>query len=59
VQCRNEARRQGLIVQSVTTPRLQGSYWEANVYGTRNGWRMSARCRFYPSSNHAELKYTN
>jgi len=59
VQCRNEARRQGLVVQNVTTPRYQGSYWEANVYGTRNGWKLSARCRYYPQSNHAELKYTN
>ena len=58
-QCRNEARRQGLVVQNVTTPRYQGSYWEANVYGTRNGWKLSARCRYYPKSNHAELKYTN
>ena len=58
-QCRNEARRQGLVVQNVTTPRLQGSYWEANVYGTRNGWKLSARCRYYPANNRVELKYTN
>ena len=59
VQCRNEARRQGLVVQNVTTPQWRNSYWEANVYGTRNGWRLSARCRFHPSNNRVELKYTN
>lgn len=59
VQCRNEAQRQGMSVQSVSSARFQGSYWEATVYGARNGWKQSARCRYYPSNNRAELRFNN
>ncbi|MFO1406018.1 MAG: DUF3011 domain-containing protein [Steroidobacteraceae bacterium] len=58
-QCRNEAQRQGLKVQSVSTPRPQGSYWEATVYGMKNGWKLQARCRYYPATNQAELRFNN
>jgi hypothetical protein len=59
VHCRNEAQRQGMVVNSVSPARLQGSYWEAIVYGARNGWKQSARCRYFPSNNRAEIRFNN
>ena len=59
VQCRNQATREGLSVQSVASPQLRGSYWEAVVLGTRAGRSVRAICRFYPASNRTELFYGN
>lgn len=57
VQCRNEARRQGMEVQRVTPATLQGSYWTATVGGRLRGQIVQATCRFYPSGNRTELRF--
>ena len=56
VQCRNQAKRQGINVRSVAPARLQGSYWETVVDGTFNGQPVRPTCRFYPDGNRAELR---
>ena len=57
VQCRNQAKRQGINVRSVAPARLQGSYWETVVEGTFNGQPLRPTCRFYPDGNRAELLF--
>jgi hypothetical protein len=57
VQCRNQAQREGVAVRDVTSAVQRGSYWEATVAGSRAGKKVSAICRFYPSSNRAQLYY--
>ena len=57
--CRAEAQRQGISVKSVSTPMSHGQYWEATVYGSRSGWKLQARCRYYPSTNRTEVGLGN
>jgi hypothetical protein len=57
VQCRNEARRQGVEVQHVSQATLQGSYWSATVSGRLRGRSVQADCRYYPSGNRAEIRF--
>jgi hypothetical protein len=58
VQCRNQARREGVSVREVTPAVQHGSSWEATVLGSRAGQRVHAICRFHPGSNRAELFYS-
>ena len=57
VQCRSQAALRGMKVQSVSTPRDHGSYWQATVAGKQNGKQVSADCRYYPSSDQVTLRY--
>ena len=55
VQCRNAAQRQSITVSRVAPARQGGSYWFTTVDGTLGGQAVRADCRFYPSTNRAEL----
>ena len=55
VQCRNEAQRQYINVSRIARAEPRGSYWFTTVDGTLRGQKVRADCRFYPSSNRAEL----
>jgi len=55
VQCRNEAQRQNINVSRIARAEPRGSYWFTTVDGTLRGKPVRADCRFYPSSNRAEL----
>jgi hypothetical protein len=55
VQCRNEAQRQYINVSRIARAEPRGSYWFTTVDGTLRGQSVRADCRFYPSSNRAEL----
>jgi hypothetical protein len=57
VQCRTQAALRGMTVQSVSTPRDHGSYWQANVEGKQQGRHVSADCRYYPASDEVTLRY--
>ena len=46
-----------MTVQSVSTPRDHGSYWQATVEGKQQGRHVRADCRYYPSSNEVTLRY--
>ena len=56
-QCRNEARRQGMDVRSVSKATVQGSYWTAIVAGQLRGQNVQATCRYYPSGNRTEIRF--
>jgi hypothetical protein len=56
VQCRNEASRQGIVVSRVTRAEDHGFYWLTTVEGQLRGKFVRGSCRFYPSSNKAELR---
>lgn len=55
VQCRNEAKRQYIDVSRIAPAEPRGSYWFTTVDGRLRGQAVRADCRFYPSSNRAEL----
>lgn len=57
VQCRNEAARQGIAVRQVAPAKNHGLYWSTTVTGQLRGQTVSASCRFFPSSNRAELRF--
>ena len=57
VQCRNEAARQGVEVRYVSPATSHGSYWNATVTGMLRGQNVQAVCRYYPSTNRAELRF--
>lgn len=57
VQCRNEARRQGMDVQFVSPATLQGSYWAATVSGRLRGRNVQADCRYYPSGDRTVIRF--
>jgi len=46
-----------MTVQSVSTPRDHGSYWQATVEGKQHGKHVRADCRYYPSSDEVTLRY--
>lgn len=55
--CRNEARRQGVVVRYVSKATIQGAYWTATVSGQLRGQNVQGVCRHYPSSNRTELRF--
>ena len=57
VQCRNEASRQGIQVLSVAPAGYHHPYWSTVVQGQLRGKSVRPECRFYPSSNRAELRF--
>ena len=57
MQCRSQAALRGMTVQSVSTPRDHGSYWQATVEGKQHGKHVRADCRYYPSSDEVTLRY--
>jgi hypothetical protein len=59
VQCRNQASREGVNVNSVESAVSRGQYWETMVAGSRNGRYVKAICRFYPSANRPELYFAS
>ena len=56
VQCRNEASRQGIVVTHVAKASNEGFYWSTTVEGQLRGKHVRGTCRFYPSSNTADLR---
>ena len=58
-QCRNQAGREGVAVRSVAAAVPRGSYWETNLEGTRHGQVVKPICRYYPTTDRADLYYSN